>query len=83
MSKGSKQRPMNVSQEKFADNWDKAFGHKDAITYRSSLHEVQYDGMWKHSCGVSMQVLYVGKGETCNYCGAWEELPSKWQEERL
>ena len=37
------------------------------------LREVNYDNMWKHSCTVEMAVVWVGKDETCNYCGSWEE----------
>jgi hypothetical protein len=37
------------------------------------LREVSYDNMWKHSCTVEMAVVWVGKDETCNFCGAWEE----------
>ena len=106
MSKGSKQRPLSVSQQQFADNWDKAFGgpndqphgpqglpdvHKGDRGPRSEdlreidfsrywdapkselLREVNYDNMWQHSCTVEMGVMWIGKNETCNYCGAWEE----------
>ena len=66
--KGDKRRPMTVQQELFASNWDKAFGKKDNM-----LREVNYDGMWQHSCTVEMGVMWIGKDETCNYCGAWEE----------
>ena len=37
------------------------------------LREVNYDNMWQHSCTVEMAVVWVGKDETCNFCGAWEE----------
>ena len=37
------------------------------------LREINYDGMWKHSCTTTMETFYIGKNETCNYCGAWEE----------
>ena len=71
MSKGSSRRPLSVSQQQFASNWDRAFskGNKGP----SALHEVNYDNMWKHSCTVEMGVMWIGKDETCNYCGAWEE----------
>ena len=68
MSKGSDRRPMLVEVGQFEDNWDKAFGKKDNM-----LREVNYDGMWQHSCTVEMGVMWIGKNETCNYCGAWEE----------
>ena len=68
MSKGSDRRPMLVEVGQFEDNWDKAFGKKDNM-----LREVNYDGMWQHSCTVDMTVVWVGKDETCNMCGAWEE----------
>ena len=66
--KGDKRRPMTVQQELFADNWDNTFGQKQQM-----LREVNYDGMWQHSCTVEMTVVWIGKDETCNYCGAWEE----------
>ena len=65
--KGSDRRPMAVQHELFETNWDRAFGNKQM------LREVNYDGMWKHSCTVDMTVVWVGKSETCNMCGAWEE----------
>lgn len=65
--KGSKPRPYSVSKAQFDENWDKVFGKKQM------LHEVNYDNMWKHSCTVEMGVMWIGKDETCNYCGAWEE----------
>ena len=85
MSKGSSRRPPSVSQQQFADNWEKAFSKKaepvlddlDFTKYwkkpSKSLHEVNYDNLWKHSCTVEMGVMWIGKNETCNYCGAWEE----------
>ena len=57
---------MTVQYDLFEDNWDKAFGKKE-------LREVTYDGMWQHSCTVEMSVVWIGKDETCDYCGAWEE----------
>jgi hypothetical protein len=66
--KGDKQRPSAVSQDQFDENWDKAFANKNNM-----LREVAYDGMWQHSCTVDMSVVWVGKNETCNLCGAWEE----------
>ena len=48
------------------DLW--AFPPKDKM-----LREVNYDNMWQHSCTVEMGVMWIGKDETCNYCGAWEE----------
>ena len=65
--KGSDRRPMDVQYDLFENNWDRAFGNKQM------LREVNYDGMWKHSCTVDMTVVWVGKNETCNMCGAWEE----------
>lgn len=65
--KGDKRRPMNVQYDLFEDNWDRIFNKKQ------DLREVAYDGMWKHSCTMSMEVMWVGKDETCNLCGAWEE----------
>ena len=68
--KGSGRRPLTVSQEQFASNWDQAFksGTGDYL-----LREVAHDGMWKHSCTATMETFYVGKSEVCSYCGAWEE----------
>ena len=65
--KGDKRRPMTVQQDLFASNWDQTFSQKDM------LREVNYDGMWQHSCTVEMAVVWVGKDEVCNMCGAWEE----------
>ena len=64
--KGDKRRPMTVQYDLFENNWDRAFGKKE-------LREVNYDNMWQHSCTVEMGVMWIGKDETCNYCGAWEE----------
>ena len=66
--KGDTRRPMQTGLEQFENNWDKAFSKKPDM-----LREVNYDGMWKHSCTVEMAVVWIGKDETCNYCGAWEE----------
>ena len=66
--KGSGRRPMLTEVGRFESNWDKAFGKKDNM-----LREVNHDGMWQHSCTVEMCVVWIGKDETCNYCGAWEE----------
>lgn len=66
--KGDKRRPMTVQHDLFESNWDKAFGKKEQV-----LREVSYDGMWKHSCTMTLEVFYIGKDETCDYCGAWEE----------
>ena len=65
--KGSDRRPMDVQYDLFENNWDRAFGNKQM------LREVNYDGMWKHSCTVDMTVVWIGKDETCSWCGAWEE----------
>ncbi len=65
--KGSDRRPMLVEVGQFDQNWERAFGKKE------QLREVAHDGMWQHSCTVEMAVVWVGKDETCNYCGAWEE----------
>lgn len=67
--KGSKQRPMEVQYDLFENNWDRIFGKKEP----QPLREVSYDGMWKHSCTMTMEVFYIGQNETCDYCGAWEE----------
>ena len=59
---------MLVEVGQFESNWDKAFGKEDKM-----LREVNYDGMWQHSCTVEMAVMWIGKGEECNWCGAKEE----------
>ena len=66
--KGSGRRPLQTGLEQFENNWDRVFSKKPDM-----LREVNYDGMWKHSCTVDMTVVWVGKNETCNMCGAWEE----------
>jgi hypothetical protein len=66
--KGSGRRPLTVSQEQFTSNWERAFNKQPEM-----LREVNYDGMWQHSCTVDLSVVWIGKNETCNYCGAWEE----------
>lgn len=66
--KGDKRRPMQTGLEQFENNWDTAFGKKADM-----LREVNYDGMWQHSCTAEMAVVWIGKDETCNFCGAWEE----------
>ena len=66
--KGSGRRPMQTGLEQFENNWDNIFDKKPQM-----LREVNYDGMWQHSCTVDMTVVWVGKNETCNMCGAWEE----------
>ena len=86
--KGDKRRPMTVQYDLFEDNWDRIFGKKEEpLTLRevmydgekvgtfdaTNLREVNYDNMWQHSCTVEMGVMWIGKDETCNYCGAWEE----------
>lgn len=66
--KGDKPRPMGVDRDTFYNNWDRVFNKEP-----KPLHEVNYDNMWQHSCTVEMGVMWIGKNETCNYCGAWEE----------
>ena len=67
--KGSGRRPLTVSQEQFASNWDRVF-----IDAKSDmLREVANDGMWRHSCTATMETFYIGKNEVCDYCGEWEE----------
>ena len=64
--KGSDRRPMLVEVGQFDQNWERAFGKKEQI------RGVAHDGMWQHSCTVEMAVMWVGKGEECNWCGARE-----------
>ena len=84
--KGSGRRPMSTGLEQFESNWEKAFSAKTSgfdntkaydhgVNDRKGdmLREVNYDGLWQHSCTVEMSVVWIGKNETCNYCGAWEE----------
>ena len=70
--KGSGRRPLSVPQQQFADNWDRAFG-KQRDLFPETLREINHENMWQHSCTVEMGVMWIGKDETCNYCGAWEE----------
>ena len=78
--KGSKRRPMSTGLEQFEENWNRAFGKPQEP---EMLREVSYDGMWKHSCTATMQTILIGKGEVCSWCGEWEELPKKWDGDRL
>ena len=74
--KGDKRRPMTVQQDLFEENWDRAFSKKQEqleLPLDNMLREVNYDNMWQHSCTVEMGVMWIGKDETCNYCGSWEE----------
>ena len=80
--KGDKQRLSQVSTEQFDENWDRAFGKQptsqptDLWAFPpkgNMLREVNYDGMWQHSCTVEMAVMWVGKGQECNWCGETEE----------
>ena len=79
--KGSKQRPMDVQYDLFESNWDRIFRRKqiedrwtpEVKGKMGQLNEINYDGMWQHSCTVDMRVVWIGKDETCNMCGAWEE----------
>lgn len=63
--KGDKARPLSVDQKTYDENWDRIFGKK--------TFEPNYENMWQHSCTVELGVMWIGKNETCNYCGAWEE----------
>lgn len=63
------------------ENWERAINrstiqndwNKPIDEGVNLLREVNYDNMWQHSCTVEMGVMWIGKDETCNYCGAWEE----------
>ena len=68
--KGDKRRPMTVQYDLYESNWDRAFGGNKQP---SVLREVNYDGMWQHSCTTTTETFYIGKDETCSFCGAWEE----------
>ena len=67
--KGDTPRPLGVSREQFESNWDRIFSKPK----QTMLREVNYDKMWQHSCTVDMSIVWIGKNETCDYCGAWEE----------
>jgi hypothetical protein len=71
--KGSGRRPMTIQHDLFESNWDRIFRRDKIEEHKNMLREVNYDGMWQHSCTVDMSVVWVGKDETCDYCGAWEE----------
>ena len=72
---------MQIDYDQYESNWDRAFRRKqiedrwtpEVKEKMGKLNEVCYDGMWQHSCTVDMRVVYIGKDETCNMCGAWEE----------
>ena len=68
--KGDAPRPFSVDRKTFESNWDDIFSKPKKT---EMLREVNYDNMWQHSCTVEMGVMWIGKNETCNYCGAWEE----------
>jgi len=70
MSKGSSRRPMSTGLEQFEENWNRAFNKPKAP---EMLREVNYDGMWRHSCTTLMETFYIGHNEVCDACGAWEE----------
>lgn len=59
--KGDTPRPFSVDRETFESNWDRIFS------------KPKTPEMWKHSCTVEMGVMWIGKNEVCNFCGAWEE----------
>ena len=75
--KGSKPRPYSVSKAQFDESWDRIFRKpvtpKQLDLFPQQLREVTHDNMWLHSCTVEMATMWVGKDETCNWCGAWEE----------
>lgn len=58
--KGSSTRPRGVSSEQFESNWDKIFNKKKEVD------------MWTHRCPVE-GLISIAKGETCSWCGAFEE----------
>jgi hypothetical protein len=65
---------MQTGLEQFEANWEKAFKPNQSKPREGDmLREVNYDGMWNHSCTVDMSVVWIGKNETCDLCGAWEE----------
>ena len=72
--KGSKPRPLSVSQKQFDDAWDRIFNNNNPLKGSPPVPDIpDPDKYWKHSCTVEMGVMFIGKNETCNYCGAWEE----------
>ena len=42
--KGSKPRPFSVDQQKFSENWDRAFGSKNFREMQQDLTELNSDG---------------------------------------
>lgn len=67
--KGSGARPLGVSTEQFEDNWDRIFNKNKS----NQLNEVAHDDMWVHRCPVEADIMSIGKGENCPWCGAFEE----------
>ena len=83
--KGDKRRPSSVSQSQFDENWNKIFDRQSQTGQPTDLwafprenkgemlREINYEGMWKHSCTTMMETFFIGKNEVCDACGAWEE----------
>jgi NAD-dependent SIR2 family protein deacetylase len=70
MSKGSWKRPVQVSAEEYARNWDRVFSRSK----KSRLTRMHVDGkVWScPECGGQVQTKR-GNVYTCNGCGAQYE----------
>ena len=69
--KGSKRRPIKVSQEQYQLNWDRIFGQPDNDNPGEG-------GFWKHKCKIEGE-HWISVGEECNWCGAIRE-DKLWQD---
>ena len=76
MGKGSKQRPMQVDEKTFCDNWDKAFKKDPVYEEENPLERSEkLPPMWEHHCAIN-GIHMVGVGEECNWCGQTAEVHS-------
>lgn len=77
MSKGSKQRPMQVDEKIFSDNWDRAFKKDPVYEEENPLERFEkppiQPEMWEHHCAIN-GIHMVGVGEECNWCGQKAEV---------
>ena len=80
--KGDRRRPMNVSQENFATNWEKAFKSNPSphTAYRQLREVPEHDNpleggvqqLWEHHCSFNGRHM-VQVGHPCNWCGEYED----------
>lgn len=72
MGKGSEQRPMQVDEKTFSDNWDRVF-KKDPVyeeenPLERTVNPAKGIEMWEHHCAIEGRHM-VAVGEECNWCG--------------